>query len=65
MVVERQIDTTTVKASFSTDYSAALLVRIPTVVLKGLGKTSIGVQGKDLISDKRSFKYGLQVELNV
>jgi hypothetical protein len=65
LVVEHQFDKTTVKASVSTDFTAALNIRLPCLLFKGIGNTSVGIQGSNLNSDKRTFKYGAQIELNV
>jgi hypothetical protein len=49
----------------SSKLNASVLFKFPNVFFKDMGKTSVGLHVNDLASDKRSFKYGLQVELDV
>ena len=55
----------TVKGSINSNFGASFLFRFPSILFKDIAKTSVGLHGSDLLSDKRAFKYGLQVEFNV
>jgi hypothetical protein len=55
----------TTKVRVSSKLNASVLFKFPNVFFKDMGKTSVGLHVNDLASDKRSFKYGLQVELDV
>lgn len=55
----------TFKARVTSLFNASLLVKYPSKIFSDIATVSLGVHGNDLISEKRSYKYGAQIDFNV
>jgi hypothetical protein len=55
----------TTKVRVSSKLEASLVVKMPCPIFKDIGTLSLGLHGSQLASEKRSFKYGGQLEFNV
>lgn len=55
----------TTKVRLSSKLEASLLVKMPCPIFKDIGTLSLGLHGSQLASEKRTFKYGGQLEFNV
>lgn len=54
----------TSKLKLSTNFDLSAVFKFPSFIFNNIGTTSVGIHGSNLISDKRSFKYGVQLEIN-
>jgi len=55
----------TTKLRLSSKFDASLLFKIPCPIFKNIATVSTGLHGSSLATEKRSFKYGAQIEFNV
>lgn len=55
----------TTKARISTKGEVSLSFKYPSFLLKDIATCILGLHGSSLHNDKRTFKFGLQVECNV
>lgn len=55
----------TTKVRVNSKFDVSLLFKFPSLLFKDIATSSLGVHGANLATDKRSFKFGGQIEFNV
>lgn len=53
------------KVKVSSKFNVSVSYKLPALLFKNIATTTFGVHGANLLSDKRTFKFGLQSEFNV
>jgi len=49
----------------SSNFDVSVAYKYPGVIFKNIVTATVGAHGSNLLSDKRSFKFGAQAEFNV
>lgn len=55
----------TIKGKVSSKFDVSLAVKYPSITLKDIAYTSLGVHASNLHNKNRAFKFGVQVDCNV
>ena len=55
----------TAKVRLSSKFDVSVAYKYPGVIFKNIVTATVGAHGSNLLSDKRSFKFGAQAEFNV
>ena len=65
LVLQHHDKNRTTKARISSKFDISLSYKMPAVIFKDIATTTLGIHGSNLQNEKRNFKAGFQLELNV